>query len=142
MDDPKEHIKPMSLNEEKEKLRKEELKRKEMTQIMFTAMAEYVKGELNVTVEDFKLMEAMNKVTQDKYTEMTAVTKALQTFMQELQKKYQEFQPYLEKIDQIDSSVTELEHSVQMLDDYTKRLEEKFKKVALQRKELNKRGKV
>lgn len=33
-----------------------------------------------------------------------------------------EFDPYLKKIDEIDSNVNELEHTVQLLDDYTKRL--------------------
>jgi len=43
------------------------------------------------------------------------------------QSKDAEFKPYLEKIDEIDASVTELERTVVLLDDYTKRLEKKFK---------------
>jgi hypothetical protein len=93
----------------------------------------------------------MNKTTEEKYAEMTQVTKLLQGYLEQVQKKSnnhisapiffllllvlisfsfasttdQEFQPYLEKINQIDQNVTELEHSVAMLDDYTKRLGEK-----------------
>jgi len=37
------------------------------------------------------------------------------------------FQPYLNKIDEIDSSLGELERTVTLLDDYTLKLENKFK---------------
>lgn len=54
-------------------------------------------------------------------------------------KKDAEFEPYLKKIEEIDGNVNELEHTVQLLDEYTRRLEEKFKKLALQRKEIKKK---
>lgn len=39
------------------------------------------------------------------------------------------FQPYLEQIDQIDTSVNELEQTVLLMDEYTKQLEGKFRKL-------------
>jgi hypothetical protein len=38
----------------------------------------------------------------------------------------QDFQPYLQQIDDIEAGVTDLEQTVMLLDDYTKRLEAKF----------------
>lgn len=37
--------------------------------------------------------------------------------------------PYIEQINEIESGVGQLEHVVNMLDEYTKRLEAKFKKI-------------
>ena len=38
-------------------------------------------------------------------------------------------QPYLEQIDQIETSVNELEQTVLLMDEYTKQLEGKFRKL-------------
>jgi biogenesis of lysosome-related organelles complex 1 subunit 2 len=111
----------------------------ESTQTMFDNVSKYLQAELQATSEDFKLLETMNNVTREKYKDMTEITKNLTAFMDEMQKKYAEFEPYLKKIDEIDANVNELEHTVQLLDDYTRRLEEKFKKLALQRKEAKKK---
>eukprot|EP01116_Phalansterium_solitarium_P010063 TRINITY_DN24474_c0_g1_i1.p1 TRINITY_DN24474_c0_g1~~TRINITY_DN24474_c0_g1_i1.p1 ORF type:complete len:151 (-),score=35.36 TRINITY_DN24474_c0_g1_i1:101-520(-) len=107
---------------------------------MFNKVYEYFQSELEGTVEDFTLLENMNTATKEKYAEMTLVAKALTTFMENLQNKYKDFEPYLRKIEEIDNNVGELERTVGLLDDYTKRLEEKFKKLAAQKREvLNKR---
>jgi len=79
------------------------------------------------TSEDYKLLENMNVVTKEKYGEMTTMAGKLGESMKLLQEKYKTFQPYLEKIDEIDASVTDLEKTVVLLDEYTQRLEEKFK---------------
>jgi len=99
----------------------------ELTTAMFYNISAYLKGELLATSEDYKLLESMNLLASEKYVEMTDVAKGLTSFMKDLQIKYKDFQPYLEKIDEIDTNVTELEKTVLLLDDYTKRLETKFK---------------
>jgi len=109
------------------------------TKTMFQNVSKYLQSELQATSEDFKLLENMNNITREKYTEMTEITKNLTSFLDEMQKKYAEFEPYLKKIEEIDGNVNELEHTVQLLDEYTRRLEEKFKKLALQRKEIKKK---
>jgi len=97
------------------------------TQTLFRTLSDYLRGELMATSEDYKLLENMNVVTKDKYGEMTSMAAKLGESMKLLQEKYKTFQPYLEKIDEIDSSVTDLEKTVVLLDEYTQRLEEKFK---------------
>eukprot|EP00027_Filamoeba_sp_ATCC50430_P000036 CAMPEP_0168550440 /NCGR_PEP_ID=MMETSP0413-20121227/5641_1 /TAXON_ID=136452 /ORGANISM="Filamoeba nolandi, Strain NC-AS-23-1" /LENGTH=138 /DNA_ID=CAMNT_0008580901 /DNA_START=23 /DNA_END=435 /DNA_ORIENTATION=+ len=107
----------------------------EASRVMFTNLSDYLQSELQVAAEDFKLLENMNNVTLEKYVEMTNTAQSLSTFMEDLQKKYAEFEPYIQKINQIDTNVAELESTVQLLDDYSKRLEEKFKKLVAQKKE-------
>jgi len=122
----------------------EEQRKKELidaTRVMFGNVSEYLKSELQATSLDFELLRNMNDATKEKYSELNTVAKNLSLFLEDLQKKYRDFEPYLKKIDQIDTNVSELEHTVQLLDDYTKRLE-KFKKLAAQRKEAKKGGKL
>ncbi|KAJ8318017.1 hypothetical protein KUTeg_003108, partial [Tegillarca granosa] len=40
----------------------------------FLKTAEYLRGELEGTVEDYKLLETMNRITIDKYSEMKRTT--------------------------------------------------------------------
>eukprot|EP01123_Difflugia_compressa_P006337 TRINITY_DN18533_c0_g1_i1.p1 TRINITY_DN18533_c0_g1~~TRINITY_DN18533_c0_g1_i1.p1 ORF type:complete len:200 (+),score=59.60 TRINITY_DN18533_c0_g1_i1:31-600(+) len=96
------------------------------TKTLFNHLANYIQNELLITNEDYKLLHQMNVITKDKYAEMTQMTQQLVVGMTELQTKYKSFQPYLDKIDEIEISVDELEKTVLMLDDYTKKLEAKF----------------
>eukprot|EP00026_Physarum_polycephalum_P019736 Phypoly_transcript_21895.p1 GENE.Phypoly_transcript_21895~~Phypoly_transcript_21895.p1 ORF type:complete len:147 (+),score=37.34 Phypoly_transcript_21895:132-572(+) len=99
----------------------------QLTHVMFENIANYLKGELTATTNDYKLLASMNAVASSKYSEMSEVARGLTSFMKDLQQKYQDFQPYLDKIEEIDTSVTELEKTVVLLDEYSKRLEWKFK---------------
>jgi len=99
----------------------------QLTHVMFENIANYLKGELTATTNDYKLLASMNAVCSSKYTEMSEVARGLTSFMKDLQQKYQDFQPYLDKIEEIDTNVTELEKTVVLLDEYSKRLEWKFK---------------
>jgi len=96
---------------------------------MFTNIAAYLKGELTATTNDYKLLANMNSVSSTKYMEMSEVARGLTSFMKDLQQKYEDFKPYLDKIDEIDVNVAELEKTVALLDDYSKRLEWKFKNI-------------
>merc|ERR1712137_654171 len=107
--------------------RKEELQN--ATQEMFERMTAYLMGELNSTSEDYQLLEKMNSLTAQKYFDMANTAEQLTVFMKELREKYTTFQPFLEKIDQLEKGVQSLEDVVQQLDEYSKRLEAKFKQV-------------
>eukprot|EP01112_Ceratiomyxa_fruticulosa_P020322 TRINITY_DN688_c0_g2_i1.p1 TRINITY_DN688_c0_g2~~TRINITY_DN688_c0_g2_i1.p1 ORF type:complete len:215 (+),score=67.18 TRINITY_DN688_c0_g2_i1:99-647(+) len=96
---------------------------------LFQNIAAYIKGELLATSEDYKLLENMNTLATEKYKEMTEAAVGLTTFMKALQEKYETFTPYLQQIDDIDKNVSDLEKTVTLLDDYTKRLEAKFKTI-------------
>uniref|UniRef100_A0A1B6LPS9 Biogenesis of lysosome-related organelles complex 1 subunit 2 n=1 Tax=Graphocephala atropunctata TaxID=36148 RepID=A0A1B6LPS9_9HEMI len=94
---------------------------------MFQKTADYLLGEITVTHEDYKLLEAMNQATVTKYSDMRQIAGNVGRTMAELNEKYKSLQPYLDQIDQIEDSVTKLEQAAFKLDAYSKRLEAKFK---------------
>eukprot|EP00824_Muranothrix_gubernata_P014617 TRINITY_DN3029_c0_g1_i1.p1 TRINITY_DN3029_c0_g1~~TRINITY_DN3029_c0_g1_i1.p1 ORF type:complete len:140 (+),score=16.95 TRINITY_DN3029_c0_g1_i1:22-420(+) len=97
------------------------------TRTMFQALNKYLRGELNLTLEDYLLLERMNRVATQKYNEMADYAEGLGTFIAIMQAKYDSLRPYLDQIDEIDARVTQLEQVVNLLNDYTKRLEQRFK---------------
>eukprot|EP01122_Echinamoeba_exundans_P017157 TRINITY_DN8948_c0_g1_i1.p1 TRINITY_DN8948_c0_g1~~TRINITY_DN8948_c0_g1_i1.p1 ORF type:complete len:164 (+),score=53.64 TRINITY_DN8948_c0_g1_i1:563-1054(+) len=115
----------------KEKLQEEDSIREKKLQTdmveLFDHLGAYLKGELLATSDDYKLLEQMNQVAKSKYEDMTTMAATLVRHMQELQDKYQKYQPYLAKIDEVESSLTELEKTCLLLDEYTLKLENKFK---------------
>jgi len=94
---------------------------------MFSKTAGWVSGELESTVEEYKLLEEMNKVTQTKYGDMKQITTNISKGITDMNEKYSHLLPYLDQIDQIDESVSRLEQAAYKLDAYSKRLEAKFK---------------
>uniref|UniRef100_A0A2C9LNK1 Biogenesis of lysosome-related organelles complex 1 subunit 2 n=1 Tax=Biomphalaria glabrata TaxID=6526 RepID=A0A2C9LNK1_BIOGL len=104
----------------------------ELCRETFQKTAEYLQGELDGTIEDYKLLESMNKITMNKYAEMKQIALSVSGALNELNNKYNQLQPYLEQIDQIEESVAALEQVAYNLDQYSKKLENKFK--ALERR--------
>ena len=82
---------------------------------------------METTVEEYKLLEQMNRVTLTKYSDMSQITENVSRGVVELNSKYSSLLPYLEQIDQIDCGVGRLEQAAYKLDAYSKRLEQKFK---------------
>lgn len=95
----------------------------------FDKLTEYLNGELAGSIQDYVLLEKLNKLTVTKYSEMSDTAKTLITVMEELDKKYKSLEPYLEQIDKVEESVASLEQAAYRLDAYSKRLEAKFKKL-------------
>eukprot|EP01126_Amoeba_proteus_P011699 TRINITY_DN1476_c0_g1_i6.p1 TRINITY_DN1476_c0_g1~~TRINITY_DN1476_c0_g1_i6.p1 ORF type:complete len:177 (-),score=55.88 TRINITY_DN1476_c0_g1_i6:157-648(-) len=138
-----------AVDDENARLKQREEKRKERaelreknqdilidnTRIMFENISNYLKSELSATSADYKLLQQMNVVTRDKYVEMTGMVSHLVEDMTAIQAKYKEFQPYLHQIDEIDANVVELERTVLLLDEYTKRIEAKFLNVRQQQQQ-------
>jgi biogenesis of lysosome-related organelles complex 1 subunit 2 len=127
----KSEIEEEQRNKERELRNQDSAKREEelikYTKELFENVSKYLQGELRATSGDYQLLENINKITKEKYEEMTKIAKGLAEYMNSLQEKYRELQPYLEKIDEIDASVTELEKVVALLDNYTLKLEEKIR---------------
>uniref|UniRef100_A0A0A9YCA1 Biogenesis of lysosome-related organelles complex 1 subunit 2 n=1 Tax=Lygus hesperus TaxID=30085 RepID=A0A0A9YCA1_LYGHE len=94
---------------------------------MFEKTSDYLIGELTLTQEDYKLLEAMNNSTVTKYSDMKQIAANIGKSLHELNSKYESLRPMLEQIDQIEDSVNKLEQAAYKLDNYSKRLEAKFK---------------
>ncbi|XP_055626657.1 biogenesis of lysosome-related organelles complex 1 subunit 2 [Toxorhynchites rutilus septentrionalis] len=94
---------------------------------MFQKTGEYITHELSTTVEDYKLIENMNKAMMGKVSEMRQMSDSIAAKNNELNRNYEELKPLLQKIDDIESTVDKLEAAAYQLDAYTIRLENKFK---------------
>lgn len=111
---------------------------------MFNKTADYLYGELTATLDDYRLLENMNRATITKYSDMKHIAGNIAKNMGDLKDKCTQIlflmaisigklflddtlQPYLDQIDQIEDSVIKLEQAAYKLDAYSKRLEAKFK---------------
>ncbi|KAK3586107.1 hypothetical protein CHS0354_033227 [Potamilus streckersoni] len=99
----------------------------ELCKETFKRTAEYLRGEFEGTVDDYKLLETMNKITIAKYSEMKQIAGNVANSLQDLNEKYKSMQPFLDQIDQIEDNISTLEQAAYRLDAYSKRLEAKFK---------------
>ncbi|KAL3876338.1 hypothetical protein ACJMK2_034199 [Sinanodonta woodiana] len=99
----------------------------ELCKETFKRTAEYLRGEFDGTIDDYKLLETMNKITIAKYSEMKQIAGNVAHSLQDLNEKYKSIQPFLDQIDQIEDNISTLEQAAYRLDAYSKRLEAKFK---------------
>ncbi|KPM07278.1 biogenesis of lysosome-related organelles complex 1 subunit 2-like protein [Sarcoptes scabiei] len=84
---------------------------------------DYLTSEINLTLEDYKLLEAMNNCTAEKYRDLTHLTQKVSKNLIDLNKKYEMMKPKLDLIDKLDKKVTRLEKMAYAIDAYSKRLE-------------------
>nr|CAG4649011.1 EOG090X0J9J [Polyphemus pediculus] len=94
---------------------------------MFNKVSNYLQSELTSSESEYQLLEDMNKVTASKYKDLHQIAVNVGKGMIELNEKFKGLQTYLEQIDQIEDSISKLEHAAYKLDAYTVRLENKFK---------------
>eukprot|EP00123_Amoebidium_parasiticum_P001158 comp12203_c0_seq1/m.6973 comp12203_c0_seq1/g.6973 ORF comp12203_c0_seq1/g.6973 comp12203_c0_seq1/m.6973 type:complete len:123 (-) comp12203_c0_seq1:23-391(-) len=97
-----------------------------LTQEMFDKVAAYVRAELETTCEDYKLLETLNRLTAQRYGELTTQTATMNESLQVLFDKYASLEKYILQIDQIEAGVAQLEETVRDLDAYSRQLEERF----------------
>ncbi|EDW70144.1 biogenesis of lysosome-related organelles complex 1 subunit 2 [Drosophila virilis] len=100
---------------------------------MFQKTEEYITHELNAPLEDYKLLEEMNKATIAKYKDMRQIAENLNVSTNELCGKFQQLAPLMQQIDEISDTVDKLEAAAYKLDAYSIALENRVKCV-LQRK--------
>ncbi|KAI6175603.1 hypothetical protein M3Y97_00707600 [Aphelenchoides bicaudatus] len=95
----------------------------------FDKIAAYVQGQVDTSVDDYKILEEMNKTTAQRYKDMHQVAETISTRLKNLGDKYQSLRPQLDQIDQIDEVSKRLENTVGVLEKYFNALEGKFKQV-------------
>ncbi|XP_022225553.2 biogenesis of lysosome-related organelles complex 1 subunit 2 [Drosophila obscura] len=100
---------------------------------MFQKTEEYITNELNAPLEDYRLLEEMNKATIAKYKDMRQIAENLNASTSDLSLKFQQLAPLMQQIDEISDTVDKLEAAAYKLDAYSIALENRVKCV-LQRK--------
>ncbi|XP_039124157.1 biogenesis of lysosome-related organelles complex 1 subunit 2 [Dioscorea cayenensis subsp. rotundata] len=92
---------------------------------LFTSVSTMVKGELEGTNNQLKLLEKMNHRVTEEYKSFGDVASGLSVFVEQLSAKNRSFDEYLQQIDTIEQQVTEFEAVISMLDKYVLLLENK-----------------
>lgn len=98
-----------------------------LTDDLFQKTSDYVKAELEVTLDEYKLLEQMNRTTAAKYTELRGLSDQVKRSLVDLDTNYARMIPFLEKMDGLEKKVVRLEELAYAVDSYSKRLESRFK---------------
>lgn len=104
-----------------------EAKIHELADDLYKKTSVYVQSELESTLDEYKLLEEMNKKTASKYKDMKQVTDNVNQSITDLEKNYSRLEPFLSQINDLEEKVVKLEEVAYSVDSYTKRLEAKFK---------------
>ncbi|XP_063685431.1 biogenesis of lysosome-related organelles complex 1 subunit 2-like [Bolinopsis microptera] len=96
---------------------------------LFDKLSTYLQAELSGTKDTYALLEELNTIAIDQYTNLSHSTTQIKDSLHDLDVKYKLLLPYLEQLNQLDVSVASLEQATLRLDAYTKVLESKFKKL-------------
>ncbi|KAF9938595.1 biogenesis of lysosome- organelles complex 1 subunit 2 [Modicella reniformis] len=79
--------------------------------------------------EDYKLLENMNIHAKERYNELATVAQELMQEVGKLRTTYSDFEPYLGRIDEISEQADVISNIANELDEYTKSLETRLKRI-------------
>jgi hypothetical protein len=65
---------------------------------MLAKIGRYVAGEVDLSLEDYRLLQAMNLAAADRYGAMADYSSGLVAFAERLQSKYDDMLPQLAKV--------------------------------------------
>ena len=102
----------------------------QLSKEMIESTADYIRGEVDICVADYKALEQMNKAITEKYRGLSGYSSAINEQMEKLNDAYTNIKPLLTQIDDVEACLTELEQSTSKLDAYSRRLESKYKQFA------------
>lgn len=102
----------------------------ELSKDMIKSTGEYIKGEIDLCISDYKVLEQMNKLVTERYKNLDKNAISITSEMNKLNAAYENIMPLLAQIDDVEKCVTELEQTANKLEVYSKRLENKYKQFA------------
>uniref|UniRef100_A0AAF5DQF8 Biogenesis of lysosome-related organelles complex 1 subunit 2 n=2 Tax=Strongyloides stercoralis TaxID=6248 RepID=A0AAF5DQF8_STRER len=94
--------------------------------IMNQKVSSFLEGQIESTIQEYKVLGEMNDVAAQRYDDMKHVAKSVNNKYTELNQKCEQLHTFLNQIDVIDKASKDLEAIVYNLDDYVKKLEQKF----------------
>ncbi|KAI9005788.1 biogenesis of lysosome-related organelles complex-1 subunit 2-domain-containing protein [Phycomyces nitens] len=97
-----------------------------LTEEVFRKLSNYTRSELLVVAEDCQLLETMNKMTREKYTQMSEMSQRLMDEMSKVQNTYADFGHFTAQIDAISQQAIQMEKTAIALDEYSRHLENKL----------------
>jgi ABC-type transporter Mla subunit MlaD len=97
---------------------------------MSARLVKYLASELDVNAESYACLRAMNQATAERYRAMGDGAGLLNESMEQLSARHATLQPLLLQVRDIETHVAELERVVSQLNEYTKRLEHRYRALA------------
>ena len=94
---------------------------------MIESSGDYIKSEIDTCIADYSTLEKMNRTVIQRYKEVSKHTAEVSAEMIKLNESYAILLPMLSQIDEVEKCVASLEQTTAKLDNYSKRLEAKFK---------------
>uniref|UniRef100_A0A0N5B268 Biogenesis of lysosome-related organelles complex 1 subunit 2 n=1 Tax=Strongyloides papillosus TaxID=174720 RepID=A0A0N5B268_STREA len=94
--------------------------------LMNQKVSSFLEGQIESTIQEYKILAEMNDVAGQRYDDMKHVAKNVNDKYTELNQKCEQLHIFLNQIDMIDKASKDLEAIVFNLDDYVKKLEQKF----------------
>ncbi len=114
----------------------EDLRRKvkytmgELSKEMIQKTGDYIKGEVDCCIADYQVLEQINKSIMEKYKTLNSHSTNIDKEMSKLSQAYANLLPLLSQIDNVEKMISDLEISSHKLEQYSKRLESKYKQYA------------
>jgi biogenesis of lysosome-related organelles complex 1 subunit 2 len=102
---------------------------RKMSENVFEKVSAFVQGHIQGTVDDYKLLEDMNNVTAQRYSDMKQVAETVSDRLSQLNEKYETFRPYLQQIDQIDETSKRMETAMTTLENYLTSIESRLRRM-------------
>lgn len=90
-------------------------------------LVEYLESEGSVNAESYRCLQEMNLAGVERYRSAADLAAALNVSMKELSEKHAVLHPLLLQVRDIETHVGELERVVLQLNEYTKRLEHRYR---------------
>jgi len=87
----------------------------------------YIKSEVDCCIADYQVLEQINKIITKKYKTLSSHSTNIDNEMSKLSEGYANLLPLLIQIDHVERMIGELEISPHKLEQYSKRLESKYK---------------
>lgn len=94
---------------------------------MSAHLLDYISAELDVNAESYECLHELNLAATDRYRGMCDGVRRAHETVAQLSARHAALQPLLRQVGEVEAHVSELEHVVARLDEYTKRLEHRFR---------------
>lgn len=101
----------------------------ELSSEMLKSTADYIESEVALCTADYVTLEKMNRAVEAKYTNFSDISSNISQEMGKLNETYATLMPMLAQIDDLEGCIGQLEKSANKLDDYSKKLELRYKQI-------------
>ena len=92
-------------------------------------MRDYSRLQIEATLDEYKLLEELNRVAAARYSQVADTVDSLAGFAEAAAEQRRSLEPLLSEIDSIDAVVTSLEGAAELLDTHVSRIEAKAREL-------------